>query len=96
VFHPQTTEAAEHGIKEEERRRSNRPYTTDLLFALCRTYSIVLSRWGGGGKEDMVKTATAAVEKRAVGSEQATSEADQGSLDVVGYYPVAAGCSVRS
>ena len=30
------------------------PYSPALLFALCRTYAAVLTRWGGGGKEDIV------------------------------------------
>lgn len=33
---------------------SKRPYDISLLLALCRTYGIVLARWGGGGREDMI------------------------------------------
>ena len=29
-------------------------YSTELLFSLVRVYAIVLSRWGGGGKDDIV------------------------------------------
>lgn len=34
---------------------NRREYSSDLLFALCRTFSVVLSRWGGGGKDDVVR-----------------------------------------
>jgi ubiquitin-protein ligase E3 C len=34
---------------------NNREYSSDLLFALCRTFSIILARWGGGGKDDVVR-----------------------------------------
>jgi ubiquitin-protein ligase E3 C len=30
-------------------------YYPDLLVALCRTYGIVLARWGGGGQDDFVR-----------------------------------------
>jgi ubiquitin-protein ligase E3 C len=34
---------------------NKREYSSDLLFALCRTFSVVLARWGGGGKDDIVR-----------------------------------------
>jgi ubiquitin-protein ligase E3 C len=34
---------------------SRKDYSPDLFLALCRTYSIVLARWGGGGKDDVVR-----------------------------------------
>ena len=33
-------------------------YTTDLLFALTQTYSIILARWGGEGNDDIVAMAS--------------------------------------
>lgn len=38
----------------ENRAKIASPYDPALLFALCRTYAVVLARWGGGGKEDIV------------------------------------------
>lgn len=64
--------------KKQEKGRAcvaKKSYNVSFLFALCRTYAIILSRWGGGGKDDMVKVATTAVKKPS-GSESATSEAD--------------------
>lgn len=34
---------------------NTREYSSDLFFALCRTFSVVLARWGGGGKDDIVR-----------------------------------------
>ena len=34
---------------------SRQSYTPELLIALCRLYGIILARWGGGGKEDLIK-----------------------------------------
>jgi ubiquitin-protein ligase E3 C len=34
---------------------NKREYSSDLFFALCRTFSVVLARWGGGGKDDIVR-----------------------------------------
>ena len=61
--------------RQRKTSRPTRPLQQHKEHAV-ETYLVVLSRWGGGGKEYMVKTAAAAVEKRAVGSEQATSKAD--------------------
>ena len=41
----------------ENRASVASPYDPALLFALCRTYAVVLARWGGGGKEDIVSRA---------------------------------------
>ncbi|GAX20926.1 ubiquitin-protein ligase E3 C [Fistulifera solaris] len=45
-------------ISSESRRYaegSHSEYTRDLLFCLTRTYAIVIARWGGGGKNDIVQ-----------------------------------------
>lgn len=34
--------------------RRSHTYSPVLLLALCRSFSIILARWGGGGKEDIV------------------------------------------
>ena len=44
---------------------SRKVYTTDLLVALCRTYSVVIARWGGGGSLDVVLSKTKDRPKRA-------------------------------
>ena len=30
-------------------------YSPEFLFALCRTYGSILARWGGGGRDDIIK-----------------------------------------
>ena len=40
----------------EELRRN--AYSTDLLFSLIQTYSILFARWGGGGNDDVVALAS--------------------------------------
>ena len=45
-------------LKEKESNTTiKKAYKTTLFFALCRVYSVILSRWGGGGKIDLVKRA---------------------------------------
>lgn len=36
-----------------------RHYSPDFFFAVCRTYAILVARWGGDGHSDMVKRAAA-------------------------------------
>jgi len=60
-----------------KKKKTQKPYTPTLFYALCRVYAVILSRWGGGGKNDMVKRATIPSNNN-VESEQsvATSKAD--------------------
>jgi len=59
--------------QKETQLNSNQPYAPSLFLALCRAYSVILSRWGGGGKDDMVKRS---ITKNDFESQYATSTAD--------------------
>lgn len=48
-----TNAASKSSAVSTQQRRSDE-YSTDLLFALARTYSILLARWGGDGSDDIV------------------------------------------
>jgi hypothetical protein len=62
-------------------------YNRDLFLALCRTYGTVLSRWGGGGREDIMKhtiTDEARLSRRAEKDrEGATAVADPCTLSLL-------------
>ena len=55
----------------QQRQRRKEEYSTNLLYALVRTYAIVLARWGGGGNHDLVKNVRRG-DKNAGGSAAAT------------------------
>lgn len=43
----------------DKKRRSL--YSTELLYSLCRAYGVVLARWGGGGRYDIVRGKVASI-----------------------------------
>jgi hypothetical protein len=51
------------------------PYSPQFLIALCRAYGTILSRWGGGGKQDIVKRVDNAANKNERNKEAESSEA---------------------
>uniref|UniRef100_A0A7S2UH98 HECT-type E3 ubiquitin transferase n=1 Tax=Attheya septentrionalis TaxID=420275 RepID=A0A7S2UH98_9STRA len=51
------------------------PYSPQFLIALCRAYGTILSRWGGGGKQDIVKRVDNSANKNERSKEAESSEA---------------------
>mmetsp|Transcript_2993 Transcript_2993/g.3460 ORF Transcript_2993/g.3460 Transcript_2993/m.3460 type:complete len:1148 (+) Transcript_2993:143-3586(+) len=49
-------------------------YNVQFLFALCRSYSVILARWGGGGKEDIVNRVSPSSKRSSGGGGDASSK----------------------
>lgn len=46
---------ANNEIAESKPAPARAKYSPEFLFALCRAYGTILARWGGGGRDDIVK-----------------------------------------
>lgn len=44
-------------IKDSSEKKPHHEYSVLFLLALCRAYGAIISRWGGNGKEDLVRRA---------------------------------------
>jgi ubiquitin-protein ligase E3 C len=74
-------------ISVEDTKSTNRQFDSAMYFSLCRAYGIVLARWGGGGRDDIIGNVTAEEALRYKDSEDkkgiATLTADPATISLL-------------
>mmetsp|Transcript_20160 Transcript_20160/g.43793 ORF Transcript_20160/g.43793 Transcript_20160/m.43793 type:complete len:1384 (-) Transcript_20160:144-4295(-) len=63
-------------LKDSNPKRPHHEYSVLFLLALCRAYGTIISRWGGNGKEDLVKRAHQSLDNAKSGKEYASANVE--------------------
>ncbi|EED96465.1 hypothetical protein THAPSDRAFT_268040 [Thalassiosira pseudonana CCMP1335] len=66
--------------------KSDHEYSVFFLLSLCRAYGTIIARWGGGGKEDLVKRALSNKDNLKQASDPASSTVDEGNVGAAVLY----------
>ena len=63
-------------INDSNAKKPHHEYSVLFLLALCRAYGTILSRWGGNGKEDLVRRARRSIDDAKFGKEFASANVE--------------------
>jgi ubiquitin-protein ligase E3 C len=63
-------------INDSNAKKPHHEYSVWFLLALCRAYGTILSRWGGNGKEDLVRRARRSIDDAKFGKEFASANVE--------------------